>query len=526
MTKTVIKIMQDFSNEAITQEELIIKLETVNVADLYATEDNQTIISYAISYVNPALCDVLIDALLRRAMANRKLFTYLLTTPDENGLPPYYQALNTLYRADSTAKNLSSWLTFAVSMKFITKTDYANLHLVNTYHAQFPLHTLILQDNAERLAMALEELQTAVSNGWLSSEQFIECFHNQNAKGYRAIDAALCSGNSQIIELMIKYAGIHAFSPNIVGYTPLQQLVSRGEEDQLEQCFIALNNAIQNNQIPASIYSSILFTISHHRSREYYLLSVSLHSNNRETSQIILKHAEIAREQNWISANDYQKFLLHHPSADMKFSYLHEALRSYSYTNVYAYVGTCLRAILNGDLSFDAFKEELLKTNNAGYSVFQQAINNEYLQTAELFMNLFHTILPKHYKEALCQSYKRKLYCSSEKSHSVEVNNLLTRERTRVRGQRSLPDESMIHVGKARCFSDEFRKLIKSMRLVARQQNLQHLSASSTSQNLGIEFTQNGTPTSTYAMNFSPVMFRPAQTTVALVEEEDMEYYL
>jgi hypothetical protein len=495
-----ITLMQRYNAGLINETTLIELLHALKNTDFQTSYEHKSLISYALTHVFPDKCASLIDALLRRAMHDKASFAYLLTAPNEYGLSPYYHALCHHGLPDEVAQKLSEWLVFAVSMKFITKAEYANVHLTNMKGNQSPLHAVILGGVAVRVEMALADIQFALKNNWLSLEDVGVITHRENCNGQRAIDAAMSSSNPKIIELTIKHVGIDAFTPNDKGQTPFHLMSTGAESEALDICFIEMNTAIQRGQLPAYLYPLILFSKATVRKDPRNLLSQSFRFDCGIISLIILKHAEIARHNKWLDAETYQQFLLQHPLHQRGFTYLHEALRSSSHKNIYEYIGACLRAILNGDIPLVLFKEELLKVNKAGFSVFHQAVNHECLEVTELFLNLFNTILPESYDNVLHARKKREPRCDNAKPYAKEINALVISERHRMRRGQALIPNTVIRYRDHRVLMLDFLTLIDLMRAVAKKESPEL-------DDIAVHSFQS--PASIYRVPNSPCYFKP-----------------
>jgi len=508
-----------YSQNVITQAMLIHEFQRLDNAAFYFEREHQSLIHLVLSYEqDETKCAVIIDELLRRAMRCTTLFAYLLTKPNHNGVTPYY---STLYRTDFSnhvATTLSEWLTFAVSMRFITKNHYATVHLVKNMSNEFALHTLAKGGYTHQFEMCLNELAMAHNNGWISSQDHNRILTEQNNTGHRIIDSALGSSCRKTIELMIGHAGINAFSANHIGNTPIHRLVYNGDSQALERCFIEINAAIVRQQIPSSVYSYIFFN----QALKVRLLSLSLHRESAETSQVILKYAEIAHTNNWLDSESYNAFLLQHPKATEQFSYIHEALRSSHYQNVYAYIGACLRAVLNKRMTLTSFRYMLQEENKAYFPVFHQAINNEFLETAELILNLFKILLPNEYATALFKRVNREPRCDIVKLHSFEINALVNTERRQIKNYSYETNSIIYFKSDGRILTTGFLELINLINLIAEQETNELIDECSSP--TSITALQDSAPI--VAMNVNSIKsYYPAQVSTPKVTQTDPRFF-
>ena len=194
----------------------------------------------------------------------------------------------------STAIKLSEWIFFALSLKIISRDDYAQIH-------QPALQALISADHTRRFAYALKELQFARESNQLTHQDYLRILTHQHPAHNRFINKALCSAEPLIIESIINYAGEDILIPNAQGHNAVQILVRYGNSEALEVFFIELNKAMTSHKLPTSIYTDILFsTHTDLQGIDHYLLSLSFHPLHLQTSQVILKNAKHARSQDWI----------------------------------------------------------------------------------------------------------------------------------------------------------------------------------------------------------------------------------
>ena len=483
---------------------------TVESADDFSyTHHDKTLLQTIIDdQYNEITSDIIIDEVLRIAMRHKNLFADLLTTPDINGLTPFYSALSREDLPDHIVTKLAEWLTFGVSMRFITKPCYASIHLAKNQHNEFPLLLLAKRGHPKRFGMCLQELQEARRNDWISIVELSDIVTEPNIAGYRTIDAALGSSCHKTVELMIKHAGITCFRANNAGITPVHHLVLNHQSLALEVCLIEINRAIERGQIPSTVYPELFLSETHGVfNRKHAFLSLSFHPDRAQTSQIILKYAEIAHIKNWLDVSSYRAFLTRHPHNTEGFSYLHEALRSSDYQNVYAYIGACLRAILDKTISLDSFREILQHENKDGYPVFHQSINNDFLETAELILNIFKTILPDEYNNVLFKRVKRIPRCENDKAFASEINALISIERQRIKNNVKTPCSLIYYRARGRSPSSDFLALMDLTHRVVEQE-------------INETMTEYSSPTSIMRLlNTSPIRINTDTQTRTLASE-------
>lgn len=472
MTFAAMTAIKQYCEGSISPSELTTQLNQVTEQALYATLDNNTLLSWVIELETDTVkCCIVIDALLRRALQQPAVFVYLLTTPNQNGKNPFYQALS-YFRPNghAIAKKLSEWLTFGVSLRFMSRSNYVKIHLTNAR----VLSNIAVSKKTDHFHVALREIHTGI----LNADEIDSIFQEKNAIVYHM---ALGSGSPEIIALMIQHAGAKVFSPNASYHTVLHYLAHKGKHKELTICFEEINKAITNGYLPPSVYFTTFRSGS--TVQQTSLLSVGFHPAHGEISQILLANIEIAYRNNWINTQQYQEILFQHPQQNEGFSYLHEAIRSGHYRNVFVYMKLCLRAVITNELAFSDFRTLLLQRNKAGYPVFNQAINNEHLETAELFFNVFHHLLPQDYRKALFFRVHTHLpMCAIEKKDHIEINRLLQQETSRVENQVSLPPGTIIHYtdSKRLHLLPEFFELMRMIQDIYRQQQanqtLDHIS--------------------------------------------------
>lgn len=126
----------------------------------------------------------------------------------------------------------------------------------------------------------------------------------------------------------------------------------------------------------------------------------------------------------------FTTFLFEHPREAEGYSYLHELVRSNHALNAYIYVFICLNLIISHDINPNLFTNKLQQLNGMGYSLLYQAVNSCSLEMAELFLNIFHLLLPNIFEKKLHAQGPFRLNAKKDKLYRQEINELLSELRT------------------------------------------------------------------------------------------------
>ena len=380
-SEVMVEVIQQCTQKTLTATGLKRCLEQLDDLVFYRHYHQETVLHYIIKNVaDSSIACSLIDAVLERAKTNVALFSYLLTAENFYGLSPYYQALNQNSPPHTVALRLAVWLSKAIEHGRITPATYARIHLNKNIWNQYPLYTLINDHHVLVVLLCLYEIEQARLRGWLSDHQIQSLFTDQDHVNVRLLDHAMQQGCHDWMEPIIRLIGIEALLREHRNRTSLYDLVEHADHRALHCCFTELYRAVSRKDIPTQTYALLLLQpLRIKDEREYCLLSMTFRPNHGQTSQVVLLHAEIAHQNGWLNKDEYVRFLFNHPRQVEGFSYLHEAIRSGHPQNVYVYVSICLRAIMQDEITLEAFRDQVRLKNRHAYSTFSQAMNNDHL---------------------------------------------------------------------------------------------------------------------------------------------------
>ena len=477
----VIKAITRFSQSKINQDELSLCFQLATDNELLFGTSYDTLLSLIISF---DCCNhqklIIINQLLNEADRRDQLI-FLLTTTNYDGSTPYYQALREGFIEIST--HLAEKIALFVQSGDISKNHYQAMHLLKNNQGDFLLHDVAKQGDVMRFTAGFEEIERAYRKKWISLTDLQDLIMTPNPSGKRLLDTAIQF--PRIARSIIKYIILNPvapdenddettilFSENNKEETLLHRLAYNGDTVALNERFLEINRSIEAGRLSAQIYSSIFLKLIYTNFDACNLLRIGFRHSSGEVNQVTLYHARMANAKGWFDSTLYACFLLLHPkdnrsheqsNNDSGFSYLHESLRSSHYRNAYAYIGACLQAILDDQISFDSFMMNLKQKNHHGYSVFHQAVNSQFLETAELILNLFSVLLPQdeYWQNAFTKNgAPRSPKCRNDKPHYVEINELLSQEKNRLIQDIPSTQKYIFYTTQFRTPSHEFLELI------------------------------------------------------------------
>ena len=431
-------IIAYFNNHHVdSQRALSYAFNQLEHQELHHCFDGQTLLDFVIS----ANADVskrrfAIETLLRRAIHDSDkshLFQFLLTKPNHSSRTPFYEALEH-HGFHDIAKELSEWSVFGLRLHYLTKADYAAIHLTKNKKNHYSLlRCAYSAQGPDAFKIALLELTFGVSNRIIPQYAFIDILQQPYRPHVQLVDFAFLSSCPEIIEAIWHYASKAVLQPNASGLNVLDCLALKNQLIPLQVSLDMLDKLIEAEHVPCTTYNEILLAVKQRTSEFPGRRILNLSLMHEYLPSIILAHAQKANHNGWLSDSNYATFLLDHPRAHLGFNNAHEAILHHDSAMVYDYLTACLSAVVENKMSLESFVSTLLQPNRHGYNVFHQAINNQSLSQVLLFMSLARTLLPTEiYQRLLMREPDRnppELRRSDNKSFSLFVNQLILAER-------------------------------------------------------------------------------------------------
>ncbi len=431
------KTILAYIEKSISQQQLIRAFESFNNREFGSYLEEKTLLHFVIGLDSDIenRCFV-IDKLLERAQRpdaqQSGLFQFLMTRGNNAYRSPFYETFNHPGFQEIAAK-ISAWTLFGVSLGFIAPAQYVATHFIKNNQENFPLAAYATGGYFEAFGMVLAELKYAVEQGWMSQAVFTNILTQPNRSKVGIVDIVLASSCHKTIERLIYYAGNAAFGIDSLGYSAMDRVALAGQSESLKTIFRVIAEQLVAGRISSDIYQAI-FLKRTRRDTPSQILHIGLLPNNNKIGPVILEHAEWANQQGWLTDPAYRTFLLNHPQEG--YNQAHEVVRCGDDEFVYAYINACLRAILRNKMTLGSFMDMLLKSHRNNYTVLHQAISKGYIETAELFINLFRLLLPKKEYATLLTAETSKgiplLRCDAALHSNValKINDLLRAEKT------------------------------------------------------------------------------------------------